>query len=83
MWFDPMVTWVSLASSQGPEEFVAAAEQLMRCGMSLKWRERADAFLRTLSWDTTWSEMDRLMREHLHPHQESESAFTRPEVVHV
>jgi hypothetical protein len=29
--------------------------------MTLKWRERADAFLSTLSWDKTWGEMNHLM----------------------
>jgi hypothetical protein len=33
----------------------------MAFGMSLKWRERADDFLQTLSWDSTWASMNRLI----------------------
>lgn len=39
-------------------ELVMAAEQSIQFGMSLKWRERADAFLETLSWDAVWNEMN-------------------------
>jgi UDP-galactopyranose mutase len=46
-----------------PDEFVLAVEQAMAYGMSLKWRERADRFLATLSWDHTWEAMDRLISE--------------------
>ncbi|MCU1338284.1 MAG: glycosyltransferase [Bryobacterales bacterium] len=42
-------------------EFVDGAEQAMAFGMSLKWRERADDFLQTLSWDSTWASMNRLI----------------------
>ena len=35
------------------EEFVMQAERAMACGITLKWRERADAFLASLSWDAT------------------------------
>lgn len=45
------------------EEFIAAADQSMKHGFSMKWRERADRFLRTLSWDETWSSMSRLVDE--------------------
>jgi len=48
-----------------PHEFVVAAEQSMRFGMSLKWRERADAFLETLSWDAVWGDMNSLIENHL------------------
>jgi UDP-galactopyranose mutase len=47
------------------DEFVIAAEQAMVYGMSLKWRERADTFLRTLSWDHTWGAMDQLISDAL------------------
>jgi UDP-galactopyranose mutase len=47
------------------DEFVSAAEQLMQFGMSLKWRERADAFLQTLSWNSVWAEMNRLITAQL------------------
>ena len=44
-----------------PTEFVAAMDQAMTYSMSLKWRERADVFLSTLSWDTTWGAMNQLI----------------------
>ena len=44
-----------------PEEFIAVAEQAMTRDMSLKWRERADDFLTTLSWDSIWDGMNRLI----------------------
>ncbi|HLJ13649.1 MAG TPA: glycosyltransferase [Bryobacteraceae bacterium] len=49
--------------AQNAEEFLVAAEQSMVYGMSLKWRERADAFLRTLSWDKTWCAMNTLIQQ--------------------
>lgn len=47
------------------QEFVTAAEHSMQFGMSLKWRERADAFLQTLSWDSVWQDMNRLIYQQL------------------
>jgi UDP-galactopyranose mutase len=47
----------------GAGEFLAQAEQAMTFGMTMKWRERADAFLSTLSWDTTWESMNSLIEE--------------------
>lgn len=52
------------------EDFVGEAEHAMVYGMSLKWRERADRFLRTLSWDEAWSEMNRVMENVLQPREE-------------
>jgi UDP-galactopyranose mutase len=46
-----------------PTEFLAAAERAMTFGMGMKWRERADAFLRTLSWERTWEEMNDLIED--------------------
>jgi UDP-galactopyranose mutase len=43
------------------EEFVVQAEHAMAFGMTMKWRERADAFLASLSWDATWNSMDQLI----------------------
>jgi UDP-galactopyranose mutase len=43
------------------EEFVSAAEQAMTCGMSLKWRERADGYLQTLTWDSVWQGMNEVI----------------------
>jgi glycosyltransferase involved in cell wall biosynthesis len=47
--------------AHSPEEFIAAAEQAMSVGMCLKWRERADEFLKSLSWDSVWSSMNHLI----------------------
>jgi UDP-galactopyranose mutase len=55
------------------EEFVAACEQAMAFRMGLKWRERADAFLETMSWDSVWSSMNMLVEKVL------ESRAPRPE----
>jgi len=45
------------------EEFVSAAHDAMSVGMCLKWRERADEFLKTCSWDSVFSGMNRLIGE--------------------
>jgi UDP-galactopyranose mutase len=67
-------------------EFVGAAEQAMQFGMSLKWRERADAFLQSLSWDSVWHDMNRLIHQQLEGRDaESELAplFSVPEAARV
>jgi len=46
-----------------PQQFLAEAERALTFGMSMKWRERADAFLSTLSWDRTWQTMNTLIGE--------------------
>jgi UDP-galactopyranose mutase len=46
-----------------PEELVMETEKAMTYGMTMKWRERADAFLSTLSWDNTWESMNALIEE--------------------
>ena len=43
------------------EEFVTAAEDAMMSDMGLKWRERADEFLKSLSWDSVWGGMSHLI----------------------
>jgi len=43
------------------DEFIAHAEQVMHGGMGLKWRERADEFLKSISWDSVWGGMNRLI----------------------
>jgi len=43
------------------DEFVAHAEQAMIVDMSFKWRERADEFLKSISWDSVWGGMNRLI----------------------
>jgi len=47
--------------AENVDEFVAAAEHAMRASMGLKWRERADDFLQTMSWDSVWSGMSKLI----------------------
>ena len=42
-------------------EFIAHSEQVMSAGMCLKWRERADEFLKSISWDSVWGGMNRLL----------------------
>ena len=45
-------------SPHSPDEFVIAAfEQAMAIDMSMKWRQRADEFLKSLSWDSVWGGM--------------------------
>ena len=44
-------------------EFCDGIEQALNRGMSLKWRQRADGFLATLSWNNTWSGMNKLVME--------------------
>jgi UDP-galactopyranose mutase len=44
-----------------PAEFAVAMDQVMTYCMSFKCRERADAFLSTLSWDDTWNAMNQLI----------------------
>ena len=51
------------------KEFVDAAEQAMAFTMGMKWRERADAFLETMSWDSVWSSMNALVEELLSSRQ--------------
>ena len=43
------------------DEFIAYSEQAMSAGMCLKWRERADEFLKSMSWDSVWGGMNRLI----------------------
>lgn len=45
------------------EEFVAAGEQILQSRGSTGQMNRADEFLSEMSWDKTWSEMNRLVRE--------------------
>jgi UDP-galactopyranose mutase len=48
------------------EEFVTAAEQAMASDMGFKWRERADEFLKSSSWDSVWDGMSQLIAQVLH-----------------
>jgi len=49
--------------ARSADEFVMHAEQVMNVGMCLKWRERADEFLKTISWDSVWNGMNRLITD--------------------
>lgn len=68
-----------------PEEFSHAIDQTLMNGMSMKWRERADHFLATVSWDKTWLAMNRLIeevdedRDAKVPHPTAESAGVKLE----
>jgi UDP-galactopyranose mutase len=44
-------------------EFITQAEKAMTYGKTMKWRERVDAFLGTLSWDSTWRAMNELIED--------------------
>ncbi|MDP9113245.1 MAG: glycosyltransferase [Acidobacteriota bacterium] len=59
------------------DEFVDAAEHAMSCKMGMKWRERADAFLETMSWDSVWSGMNGLIRESLTPRKSTVNAVAK------
>lgn len=43
------------------EEFVRAAERSIAFDMSMKWRERADEYLKSCSWDSVFEGMNRLI----------------------
>jgi len=47
--------------AHSPDEFIAAGEQALAVHMCMKWRERADEFLRSLSWDSVWTRMNDLI----------------------
>jgi len=60
------------------QEFVEAMDEVLTYGMSLKWRERADGFLSTLSWDITWTGMNQLLLSALKEHQSDGLPATAP-----
>jgi UDP-galactopyranose mutase len=49
--------------ASNPTEFVDAVERSLSNTMGMKWRERADAFLATMSWDSVWSSMNQLVEK--------------------
>jgi UDP-galactopyranose mutase len=49
--------------SHCPTEFVAELTRALRQTKGLKWRERVDVFLRSLSWDATWASMNTLIED--------------------
>jgi UDP-galactopyranose mutase len=44
-----------------PREFAAAADELMREGVSAEWLSRVDSFLAQNTWDRTWARMAELI----------------------
>jgi UDP-galactopyranose mutase len=54
-------------------DFVEAIEHVMNCDRGMKWRERADKFLESLSWDSVWAGMDALIEDSLHSESRSTS----------
>jgi len=50
-----------------PEEFIEAVDCSLAVGMGMKWRERADEYLKTLSWDSVWDGMNRKLTASLRP----------------
>ena len=57
-------------------EFIAQAEKSMAYGKTMKWRERVDAFLSTLSWDRTWRQMNDLIEDAAASEKTSETAVS-------
>ncbi len=51
---------VSIAAN--PAEFVEQTERLLS-GKTAEWRRQADAFVNTMSWDKTWSAMNKLIQD--------------------
>jgi hypothetical protein len=46
--------------------------------MGMKWRERADAFLETMTWDCVWSSMNQLVEELLNSRRAAREAGLAP-----
>jgi glycosyltransferase involved in cell wall biosynthesis len=63
--------------AETPDQFIEAIEQAMTVGMCLKWRERADAFLQTLSWDSVWGGMNKLLMDVIEKHNSPATGPTR------
>lgn len=73
--------------AESPAEFIQNVERALAVGMSLKWRERADQFLGSLSWDSVWAGMNRLIMGRLQPQKtftagSAATAQAGPEVAH-
>jgi UDP-galactopyranose mutase len=52
---------VQIAAS--PEEFVAAIDRALEQRSSREWLSKVDTHLATMSWDRTWSQMNKLILE--------------------
>ena len=68
------------------EQFVAAAERAMATDMTMKWRELADEFLKSSSWDSVWEGMNRLITDVTSGNEKKQAAqsiLARPEIASV
>ncbi len=68
------------------EQFVAATERAMGTDMTMKWRERADEFLKSCSWDSVWDGMNRLVTDVASGSEKKKAAqsmLARPETASV
>jgi len=54
--------------------FLTGIEQSLTYEMGFKWRQRVDAFLHTLSWDRTWSAMNKLIEDVIAENTKAEPA---------
>ena len=46
-----------------PDEFVTAVEKALKDPQNPEWRSKADEFLLTKSWDSTWAAMNTLIHQ--------------------
>ncbi len=60
------------------EGFVSAAEKALAPEGGSDWRDRADRFLQTVSWDRTWSSMNDLIEQAAQPAAKSAKMATAP-----
>ncbi|MBS1795576.1 MAG: glycosyltransferase family 1 protein [Acidobacteria bacterium] len=71
---DPYGTQGLVEIAATAEEFVAAAERIFARTDAAARQARADEFLAAMSWDETWSEMHRLIRETIGAREKSRTA---------
>jgi len=69
--------------ARNTNEFLKAVDQALTYEMGFKWRGRVDAFLRTLSWDRTWSAMNKLIEDSIEARRaaEIEKTVAKPAVM--
>lgn len=56
------------------EQFIAAADKIFKREDSVEWLKRADEFLSHISWDKTWTEMNRLICKAIAEKEEPKAA---------
>ena len=77
--------------ASGLEDFVRAIDETLTFdSSSIRWRERVDGFLSTLSWDYTWHGMNALIRQGIESSTNASSKIAvdpsrarSPEAIHV